>query len=128
MKRIILFIALFFGMAMVLPQTGCKTSNTANPATLAPGYLNSADESMGVALVGAHAFYATIQQDVAAGKYTPSATEKTALNNFATALNAAQILYIAYHNGMATQAQTQAAVDAVTKQQAALQATVTGGK
>lgn len=113
----------------LLGLPGCKTATTTTaPQTLAPGYLNSADEVMGETLVGAHAFYVTIQQDVANGKYAPSAAEKTALDNFATALNAAQVLYISYHAGVATQAQAQNAVNSVTIQQTALQSTLTGGK
>lgn len=119
MKRLALILLL------ALPFAGCKPATTTAP--LAPGYSSPADQVMGETLVGAHQFYVTIQSDIASGKYAPSPTEKTALNNFATALNAAQVLYIAYHNGAATQAQAQAAVNAVTTQQTALQSTLTGG-
>jgi len=113
----------------LLGLPGCKTvtSSTA-PQTLAPGYSNAADEAMGETLVGARNFYVTIQADVVSGKYTPSAAEKTVLNNFALALNSAELIYKAYHTGSATSAQAQAAVDAVTVQQSTIQATVTGGK
>lgn len=111
----------------LLGLPGCKTASTTTASqSLAPGYANQADQAMGETLVGAHSFYVTIQADVASGKYTPSATEKTALNNFATVLNTAQILYIAYHAGQATQAQAQAAVNNVTTQQTSLQSTITG--
>jgi hypothetical protein len=70
----------------------------------------------------------TIQADTLVGKYKPSAAEKAALNNFALALNSAELIYKAYHAGSATSAQAQAAVNAVTVQQSAIQATVTGGK
>jgi hypothetical protein len=115
-------------LLLAVPLMGCKpASTTTTPQTLAPGYANSADQAMGETLVAAHAFYTTIQGDVTSGKYTPSATEKTSLNNFATALNSAQIIYIAYHAGQSTQAQAQAAVNAVTAQQASLQSSLSGG-
>jgi hypothetical protein len=78
-------------------------------------------------LVGAKSFYVSIQKQVTAGTYTPSASEKTALNTFASALNTAESVYLAYHNGTATQAQAQTAVDSVSAQQTTLQATITTG-
>lgn len=114
-------------LALLVPM-GCKKAAATNPAVLAPGYTSQADQVMGQTLVGAHAFYATIQADVAAGKYTPAPAEKTALNNFAMTLNAAQTIYIGYHAGVNTQAQAQAAVDSLATQQTALQSTITGGK
>ena len=129
MKRTLSILGgLLLGTALAMVFVGCKPVSTTAPQTLAPGYLNQADQVMGETLVGAHAFYVTIQQDVAAGKYHPSTTEATSLNDFATALNAAQILYVAYHAGQATQAQAQTAVNAVATQQTALQATLTGAK
>lgn len=118
-KRIIFALAL-----ATVPMMGCKPATTTAPQALAPGYLNQADQTMGQTLVGAHSFYTTIQQDVASGKYQPSVAEKTALNNFATALNTAQLIYIGYHAGANTQAQAQAAVNAVTAQQTAIQSTL----
>lgn len=114
-------------LCLPLMLAGCKTSTTPTTQTLAPGYTTQADQTMGETLAGAHSFYTTIQQDVASGKYTPSATEKTALNNFATSLNVAQTIYISYHAGQATLAQAQAAVNTVQTQQTTLQATITGG-
>lgn len=125
MKKLVLAILL----SAATITTGCKAASTTTPPqALAPGYTNSADQMMGQTIVGAHAFYVTIQADIAAGRYTPSAAEKTALNGFAVALNAAQIVYIGYHAGTSTQAQAQSAVNAVIAQQSALQATLTGGK
>jgi hypothetical protein len=124
LNRIILSLALL--PALMLP--GCKTAtSTTPPAALAPGFSSQADQTMDQVLVGAHAFYATIQADVASGKYTPSVTEKTALDSFALALNTAQTVYISFHQGAATQAQAQAAVNAVSTQQTALQSIITAG-
>ena len=126
MRKVILAIALTASMMM---PVGCVKTNTGTPTqALAPGYQNQADQVMGQTLVAAHTFYTTIQQDVATGKYKPSPAEKTVLNNFATTLNAAQTVYISYHAGAATQAQAQAAVNAVQAQQTSLQATLQGGK
>lgn len=98
---------------------GCKPYTTAAPP-LAPGYENQADQTMGSVLAGARAFFASIQQQSASGQVTLSATEKQAFNTFGVSLNAADSIYLAYHNGTATQAQAQAAVDQVKAQQAAL--------
>ena len=126
MKRVLLAIALTASMMM---PVGCVKTNTATPTqALAPGYVNQADQVMGQTLVAAHSFYATIQADVASGKYKPGPVEKTTLNNFATTLNAAQIVYISYHAGQATQAQAQAQVNAVSAAQTAVQSSLQGGK
>lgn len=122
-----LFAALMISAVLMGPMGCVKATSTTPAAALAPGYQNQADQTMGQALVAAHAFYVTIQQDVASGKYTPSPAEKTTLNNFATVLNSAQIVYISYHAGTATQAQAQASVNAVQAQQTAVQATLSGG-
>jgi hypothetical protein len=114
----------FLLMSLML-LTGCATATSPTPP-LAPGYINQADQVMGQTLAAAHAFYQNIQQDSAAGKVTLSPTEKTALNDLGTALNAAQTLYLNYHNGTATQAAAQTAVNQVTTQQAAVQAMIPG--
>lgn len=120
MKRIIT-VAL---MSVTL-LTGCHAANSNTPpAALAPGFSSQADQTMDQVLVGAKKFYTDIQAQVVAGTYTPSATEKTSLNTFASALNTAQVVYIAFHGGTATQAQAQAAVDSVTTQQTSLQNTI----
>lgn len=142
MKRML--TAFLLASALALTTAGCKTAtNPPQPQTLAPGFQNPADQAMDQALVGAHNFYQTIQcstlgqgiiqatgacdPNTTVTKYTPSAAEKTALNNFSTALNSAQIIYIAYHAGQSTQAQAQAAVNSVTAQQTALQSSLSGG-
>jgi hypothetical protein len=117
MKRLLILTAL------CLTLTACPGSNPSNPTTpaqLAPGYSNQADQTMGEILSGAHAFYQSIQQQAAAGTLTLDATTKAAFNQFGTALNAAQSVYLAYHNGQATQAAAQTAVNQVQSQQAAL--------
>lgn len=127
MKRLLKLAAIAtFSLALGW-ATGCTTSAT-NPATLAPGYQNPADQTMGQTLAAAHAFYQNIQQDSAAGKVTLSAAEKTALNDLGTAINVAQTAYLAYHNGQATQAQAQAAVDQASTKLTTAQALIPGVK
>jgi len=119
-------LVLFLGML----TAGCTNAPTTTPppAALAPGYLNATDQQMGEALAAAHAFYVRIQTDVAAGKYVPSPTEKTALNNFAIALNTAQTLYLNYHASPSVVSEDAAsrAVQNVQQQQSALTPTIPG--
>lgn len=115
--------ASFVLSVFVLGMAGCPGSNPStptNPAQLAPGYQNQADQQMGEILAGAHAFYTSIQQQSQAGTLTLDPTTKAAFNAFGVSLNAAQTVYLAYHNGQATQAQAQTAVNQVQAQQAAL--------
>lgn len=119
MKNILL------SLALCLPIIGCgAVQSTTPPAALAPGFSSQADQVMDQVLVGAKKFYTDIQAQIVAGTYTPAATEKASLNTFASALNTAQVVYIAFHAGTATQAQAQAAVDTVTTQQTSLQNTI----
>ena len=119
MKRLRRLAMLAFLALAVGWMTAC-TPTTTTPAQLAPGYQNSADQQMGEILSGAHAFYQSIQQQSQAGTLTLDPTTKSAFNQFGTALNAAQTVYLAYHAGTATQAQAQTAVNQVQSQQAAL--------
>jgi len=124
MKR---FSVVLISACLLLPIAGCKTASSPTPP-LAPGYQNTADQTIGETLAAAHAFYAQIQADAASGKYPPSDTEKAALNAFGVTLNTAQIAYLAYHTGTGTEAAAQAAATQVQTQQTALQSSITGGK
>jgi hypothetical protein len=118
LKQIALIAAFGLTLGWIM---GCGAkANPTTPAQLAPGYQNSADQQMGEILAGAHAFYNSIQQQQAAGQLGLTDTAKAAFNQFGTALNAAQTVYLAYHSGTATQAQAQTAVNQVQSQQAAL--------
>lgn len=134
MKRI---LSLALCLCMV-PILGCPAAtSTTPPAALAPGYMNAADQQMGQILSGARTFYNTIQCETRALNWsqtsqqcvadstitspmTLSPVEKTAFNDFGAALNAANTVYLAYHNGTATQAAAQAAVNTVQQKQSAL--------
>ena len=116
----------FLGLLLLVPAlAGCPTATAPTPP-VAPGYLNQADQMMGQVLAGAHAFYQSVQQQAAAGKLVLAPTEKMAMNDLGVAINAAQTLYLAYHNGQATQAQAQASIDQVTMKQNAAQALIPG--
>lgn len=122
MKRILILLAL------TLPLAACKTTSAPSaPQSLAPGYLNQQDEVMGQTLNGIHQFISSVEAKIAAG-YVESPTEKTALNALIATTNAADITYLAYHNGAATQAQAQAQVSQAYLQQQTLAASVSGGK
>ena len=114
-------VALFLALTIPLGTVGCVQPNsTTPPAALAPGYQNQADQQMGEILAGAHAFYNSIQQQVASGSLTMTPQVKASFNAFGVTLNGAQTVYLSYHSGAATQAQAQTQVNAVQQQQAAL--------
>ena len=115
MKKMILILAL------LVPLAACKPVIGPTPP-LAPGYLNTTDQTMGEILAGAHSFYTTIQQESASGQMTLSATEKQVFNTFGVTLNAAQTVYLVYHTDptAANLAAAQMAVNQVQTQQAAL--------
>jgi hypothetical protein len=117
----------FFAIAAVSVASmgGCKAATaTTAPAALAPGYLNAFDQTTGESLSSAHAFAASASSNAA----TLSASQKAALNVFINALDAAQIVYAAYHGGTATQAQVADALASVSTAQASFSTTVTGAK
>ena len=105
---------------MALSLSACKTTTAANPTTLAPGYLNVADQTMGEALSAARNFYLKFETGVTTGTYTETTAEKAAFQQFSTDLNIAEAAYLGYHAGTQTQAQAQAAVTKVTSQQSTI--------
>lgn len=127
MKRLAVLIA----SVLIIPLSfGCHTTpNTSQPpAALAPGYNNPTDKQIGEALASARAFYTRIQQDVAKGTYTPSDTEKAALNSFGITLNTANAAYLTYHANPTAANEATALKDSqqVQAQQTALQPTIPG--
>lgn len=113
MKKLV-FLLLFAPLIL-----GCPSATTTTPpAALAPGYTSQTDQQFGQALAAAHALAAQATQDYA--KLTPKQqlAEKTALNAFVTAVNAADAVYQAYHVGQATAAQVQTALTQVNTAQA----------
>lgn len=115
--------------ALLLPigLTGCgalRTSTSAAAIAPVPGQLNDFDGNTWRALLAAHDFAAAAVGQAA--KLTDP--EKTALNGFVAAVNAADLLYAGYHSGTATQQQMQAAMDSIQAKQAVYTNAVTGGK
>lgn len=116
MKRI-LSIALCLCM---VPIFGCQpATSTTPPAALAPGYSSQFDQTAGQSLAAAHALVSKGVADYPSLTPSQQATEKPILNAFVTAVNAADAVYLAFHNGAATQAQVQAQLNNVATAQAA---------
>jgi hypothetical protein len=99
---------------------GCAKQNAPTPP-LAPGYTNTADQTLGETLAAARGFYNRLQADAAQGTFKPSAAERQALNDLGIAINAAEPIYLAFHAGTGTQAAATAAISNVTQKQAAVQ-------
>ncbi len=125
MKRLLLALAAVLLIAPISPM-GCAKATAPMPP-LAPGYQNTADQTMGQTLAAAHAFYQKLQQDSLAGTITLSSQEKTALNDLQVAINIAQTAYLAFHAGTGTQAAAQSAVDSVQAKQATVKGLMPGG-
>src|ERR1035437_4302653 len=125
MKRRFL-IASILSLSMLLPL-GCATATSPTPP-LAPGYYNPQDQTMGQVLAAANGYYNRIQRDTVAGTFFPSPTEKSILNGVEAALSIANTTYLAYHNGTATEAQAQTAINAAQTQVQAAQSTIPGVK
>lgn len=97
--------------------TGCGAVKTvALPATLAPGYSNSADQELGQSLAGVTGFRDQEVKNYATLAPALQAKEKTYLNTLIDAVNVANTAYVAYHAGFQTLAQAQ---DAYNKAQVA---------
>lgn len=107
-------------LVAIMPITGCVTaSSTTPPAALAPGYLNSVDQTLGQSLAAFHAFALKATADYTSLTPAQQALEKAPLNAFVLAVNTADTLYLAYHQGTATQQQVQTAVTNASTAQAA---------
>ncbi len=108
----------------LLALPGCKTAaSTTAPQTLAPGYLNPADQTMGETLAALNGFAQQEKANYAGATPAIQAAEKTPLNSFILAVNLADAAYTAYHAGTQTQAQATAAIQAAQAAQTTLVAT-----
>lgn len=117
---------------LVLPLAGCPTASTTTPpAALAPGYTSQLDQQLGQAMAALRAGdYAAVSGFLSLTQ-PQQAAEKSALNNFTTAVNAADTLYLAFHAGVTvanpnppSAAQVQAAITAATSAQTNFNATL----
>jgi hypothetical protein len=101
MKKILATLAL---ASLICVPIGCKQVNANTPPNaLIPGASNQFDQDTYRALATAHAF----AQQAASNPAVLSAVQKKVLNQFISDLNAADLLYAAYHSGTATQAAMQ---------------------
>lgn len=89
MKTISMFL-----LATCLMLTGCTLR--AN-APLPQGALNAADASVYRTLADAHGFTAKVRSEIVAGKAKLTPAQTTVFNKLVDDLNAADILYQAYH-------------------------------
>lgn len=108
-------------LCLPLLVVGCAKGGNAPQQPLAPGYLNSVDQSMGETLAAARAFYQRMQTDATSGTFKPSPAESSALNNLGQAINVAEPLYLAYHGGFGTATAAQTAINNVTTAQTSVQ-------
>ncbi len=110
------------GMLLVVASClpGCKTSTSTTPQTLAPGYNNPADQTMGVTLAAIVGFVNQEKVNYAALPPAQQAAEKPFLNDLITATDLANATYTAYHSGTATQAAAQSAISKAQASQSTL--------
>ena len=130
MKRAILSLILL--PLLVLPLAGCPAASSSTPPTaLAPGYNSAVDQQLGQTMAALRAADYAAASGYLSLTPTQQAAEKAALNNFTAAVNAADVLYLAYHAGVTvanpnppSQAQVQAAISTATTAQANFNATL----
>ena len=125
-SKIIGYVLLTASFA-IIGIAGCTPQSTVPTPPLAPGYQNPQDQNIGQTLSAMHQFYNTLADEAKAGTFVPSQQEKTALNDFAAALNIAQSAYIAYHNGLGSEVQAQALTNEAQSKQLAVQAMLPKG-
>lgn len=116
-------LGLLLASLILLPSSiiACRTATSPTPP-LAPGYLNSADQTLGQSLAAVNAF--VTQEKANYAQLTPAqqATEKPYLNTLIDATAAADMAYTAYHQGSQTLAQAQTAYNQAQTAQNALSA------
>ncbi len=86
-----------FVLLMLAAALGCAAKKTSAP--LPPGAINQFDATSFRVLADAQAAINSVKSDIAAGKITPSDTEKKVLNQIIADYNKANDLYQAYHAG-----------------------------
>jgi len=109
-------MSLTVAASLMLP-VGCAHKTVQAPI---PGSINSFDSTAYQTLRTAHDMAKSLSDQAKAGTFKPSPVEKVAINQFIADLNTADTVYAAYHNGSATQAAAEKAINQVTADQAAL--------
>lgn len=113
-------LVLLIGLAICcFGPSACKPT-ASNPQTLAPGYLNSQDQTMGTALAALNAFANQEKVNFAALPPDKQAVERPYLNDLIAAVNLADQAYTNYHGSTMTAAQAQNAINAAQQSQAKL--------
>jgi hypothetical protein len=90
-----------FVVLTLVAALGCAAKKPAT-STLPPGAINQFDATSFRVLADAQAAINSVKSDIAAGKITPSDTEKKVLNQIIADYNKANDLYQAYHAGATT--------------------------
>jgi opacity protein-like surface antigen len=93
MKRIAIAAVLALAAIGVV---GCKSIN----APLPPNAINATDSGVNHTLQAAHAGAKQFNDDVQAGKFTPTLAEKAAYDSVVNALNVADPLYQQWHKAL----------------------------
>lgn len=111
----------------LLLLVGCAKTVTAP----IPGSINSFDSTSYQILSTAHGIAQSLSSQACSNNgnlpncFTPTTTQKNVINAFISDLNVADLVYSAYHNGTATQAQVTSAIQKVQTDQASLPTSIT---
>ena len=124
MKRYISAGILLLLMLVGTGLSGCKAVSTAGTPTASTLTFAQATNA---SLQAAHKFGTDIATSVQSGALLLTPAEKQAFDAFVTSLNATDVLFIAYTNGVATQTQVTTSLANTTSLQTAAQTTLAGG-
>ena len=111
----------------LLAALGCAAQKT--PSPLPAGAINQFDATSFRVLADAQASINSVKADIAAGKITPSETEKKVLNQIIADYNKANDLYQAYHAQQTTDTTALSqAINQLVSDIAAVTTQIQGGK
>lgn len=108
------------------PLMGCGPTVTAPPAPLGPGYISSADQTLGQSLAALNGFVMQEKINYAQLSMAQQTPEKPFLNALIDSVNVANAAYMAFHAGTGTLVQAQTAVVNAQTAQSALAAKKVG--
>jgi Na+-translocating ferredoxin:NAD+ oxidoreductase RnfC subunit len=124
-------LAIVLVSLLLVAGVGCaKKTTTSTPTAPPTNSLNSTDATLFETLAPIHAFVASMQQQNQAGTITLTANDKVLLNQLIADVNAADLLYQAWHAAGATGATTQinAAITKAQTDQTTLNAAIQAGR
>jgi hypothetical protein len=120
--------SLVVALALALSLAGLGCANKAATAPI-PGAINSFDQMSYQTLMDAQAGINAIKADIASGKVTLTATQKTVLNQSIQDYDLAQAAWQVYHSGATSNtAALTAAINQIVADIAALATQIQGGK